>query len=236
MKKKYAAILVSAATLALMLCGCGGDSGSASGGSASGSDVSGSSVSSAVSSDVSSSDATVPDASGVSSSFIQEDVTERPKNSRAFMGGAMFTQMTVERNDHYEDGTYWSTDRTADGLTDIDSLCFPTDPRWLDESAMSLDPPEYVERIVHDAMNTEAYDFWGEGTGEEEAVKGDALTFYGEWNVGTNEDTKRTTAVIAIEDDYTYVYSFTAPIDQFNEMWDVYTENLDRVELVTIDR
>ena len=212
MKKNLTAVLASAVALALVLSGCGGDKSSDKSGSASGSNAS-----SAVS-------------SGSSSGSEKQ---ERPLNDKVFMNGADFTGMTQIRNESHADNTYFYQDQTEDGLTYISNFCIPTQPRWLEGGT---EEEEIWETLVREAADSEAYDIWGEGAGEETLGKGDADTYYAEWYSGHNEDTQFCHGVFAVTENYTYVYYFSIDVDaeNFDEMQDIFGDILTRVQLETV--
>ena len=221
MKKKYTAVLASAAALALMLTGCAGDKGNTSGSADVSSGVTSSAVSSGESSSASSS-------GGTSADVSHQAEEERPMNCLVFMNGASFPGMTVERNDTFKDGTYWYEDRTEDGWVTVVNRCVPMDPDW---TALDLDPADVVERVVHDVVNPEAYDFWGEGAGEQTTVKSGYPTVYGQWYFGGNEDTKCYDGIIVFTDHYAYLYYLSTPGDHYSEVEDTFRDILQRLQL-----
>lgn len=149
-------------------------------------------------------------------------------NCLIFMNGASFTGMTVERNDTFKDGTYWYEDRTEDGMVTVVNRCVPMNPDWM---AQDLDAVDVIEKVVHDVVNPEAYDFWGEGAGEQAMVKSGYPTFYGQWSFGGNEDTRRYDGVIVFTDHYAYLYYFSTPGDYYGEMEDTFRDILQRLQL-----
>ena len=225
MKKKYTAVLASALALALMLTGCAGDKGNTSGSADGSSSVSSGVTSSAVSSGESSS----ASSSGVTSADASHQAEEeRPMNRLLFANGAFFPGMSMERNDDFEDGTYWYEDQTEDGWVTVVNRCVPMDPDWM---ALDLDPVDVVERVVHDVVNPDAYDFWGEGAGEQTTVKSGYPTFYGQWYFGRNEDTQRYDGVIVFTDYYAYIYYLSTPGDHYSEVEDTFRDILQRLQL-----
>ena len=183
-------------------------------------------MTSSVSSGVTSSTASDEDPTGTTST--DGSAQTEYVNSMVFMNGANFTGMTVERNDTFEDGTYWYEDRTEDKMISIVNRCVPMEPAWMEEV---LDPVEEIERIVHDTVSAEAYDFWGEAGGDQTSVKNGFPTYYGQWSIGGNEDTHRYDGIIVLTDHYAYLYYFSIPGDDYEEMADTFRDIMQRLQL-----
>ena len=207
MKKKYTAVLASAAALALMLTGCTGEKGGTTSSAGSASSVS----------------------SGVTSTADGSSQEEEPiqhMNSMVFMNGANFPGMTVSRNDHDENGGYWYEDVTEDGIR-IVSRCVPTELKWMDIG----DFKELNETIVHSAIDAETYDFEVENAANENEFKNSFPTYYSMWKSGGNEDTVQHHGVIVTTDNYTYIYELSVHIDSYDDVKDSFKDILMRVQL-----
>ena len=217
MKKKYTAALAAALVLALALTGCA-PGGSSSGGSAS---------SAAGSGAVSAESSVDPSGSG------QKDPVQqgRPKNDKVFMHGADFTNMSMEKNETYEDGTYWYEELTEDGWIRVVSRAFPMEPGWVEDLG---ELETEAEKLILEFLDPEAYEIEVEGAGEETLVKSDSLTYYATWLTGHNEDTDINQGVFVFMENYAYVYYFRTDGDYYDsELANIFSDMIGRVQLET---
>ena len=209
MKKKFTAVLATAAALALILTGCAGEKGSGSG----------------------SADASSSVSSGVTSNVDNSSQVDEPAGILMLMNGADFPGMTPVRGETHEDGTYWLEDVVQDrGMTIVNRGVLANDD-LMGEDVNLNEPQKYMEALVHDGIDPEAYDFQVESAQTPESFKGSYPTYYCTWKTGGNEDTKQCDGVIVLTDTHNYFYYFSVYMDDYAEMEQTFGDVLLQIQL-----
>lgn len=144
-----------------------------------------------------------------------------PANTLVFRGAAMFTGMEPVTTENYEDGTYVYEDMTEDGMTVILNTAFLNN-----RTADNVE--EYITQELEQRFEAEQVAMTSQGDYSERFTYPAYLV---EWIWGANEDTTAWIGVIALADEYTYLYAFGSPVDYQSEMMDLYMEGLDNLIL-----
>jgi hypothetical protein len=140
------------------------------------------------------------------------------------MGGAMFTGMEPMVTENYEDGGYYYSEMTEDGMTII-----------INSSQMNT---MGTDETIEDYIIKCAYALGNEVVLEPDItldeVYSEKLTYpvyLVSWLTGENEDTKRWEMFFFMTDSHTYTYTFNSTVDNAEDMLDIWMETFDNLYL-----
>ncbi|MFA9379247.1 MAG: hypothetical protein ACERKZ_21250 [Lachnotalea sp.] len=164
-------------------------------------------------------------------SYIKDEVTgneEVHENNGVqipvLMGGAIFTGMEPLITENYEDGGYYYSEMTEDGMTVIINSA-QTNAMGIDETI-----DDYIIECAYALGNDVVLE--PEITLDEEySAKLTYPVYRVSWLTGQNEDTKRWEMFLFMTDSHTYTYVFNSGVDNAEEMLDIWLETFENLYL-----